>query len=342
MQFSKMSMLAGRFPGHELLESAISRNFGDPLRGWQRAATSCLDTAACEGLLSDLDPASRALLLSQAGPGGSRAITALPTAPELRMPSDCMRVLLLRRLRLPLPHVPRHCRCGGTLDALGDHRAACPVAGVLGPRGAPLERAAARICREGGARVATNVLLRDMNVDVPLADSRRIEVLANGLPLWQGAQVAVDTTFVSPVSRDGSARAGADRVPGKAATDAGRRKRQATYPELLAARRCRLVVLAVEVGGRSGAELADFLRRLAASKARAAPAQLRQSARQAACHRWAGMLAVAAQRALAWSLLELPLDMADECDGTEPPLAEVLADARHTFPVVASRLPARP
>ena len=42
-----------------------------------------------------------------------------------------------------------------------------------------------------------------MNIDVPLADSRRIEVLANGLPLWQGAQAAVDTTFVSPVSLDG-------------------------------------------------------------------------------------------------------------------------------------------
>ena len=53
------------------------------------------------------------------------------------------------------------------------------------------------------------------------------------------------------------------------------------------------------------------------------------------------MLAVAAQRALAWSLLELPLDMADECDGAEPPLAGVLADARHTFPVMTSRLPAR-
>ena len=33
---------------------------------------------------------------------------------------------------------------------------------------------------------------------------------------------------------------------------------------------------------------------------------------------------VAAQRALAWSFLELPLDMADECYGTEPPLADVL------------------
>ena len=39
---------------------------------------------------------------------------------------------------------------------------------------------------------------------------------------------------------------------------------------------------------------------------------------------------------------ELPLAMADACDGTEPPLAEVLADARHAFPVTDSRLPARP
>ena len=60
-----------------------------------------------------------------------------------------------------------------------------------------LERAAVRVCREAGARVATNVLLRDMNVDVPLANGRRIEVLANGLALWQGAQAAVDTTLVS-------------------------------------------------------------------------------------------------------------------------------------------------
>ena len=45
------------------------------------------------------------------------------------------------------------------------------------------------------------------------------------------------------------------------------------------------------------------------------------------------------QRALAFSLLELPPAMADECDGATPPLAELLADARHTFPVAASRLP---
>ena len=98
---------------------------------------------------------------------------------------------------------------------------------------------------------------------------------------------------------------------GKAAADASRRKRQTTYPELVAARRCRLVLLSLEVG----AEMADFLRRLAAAKARAAPAWLRAATRQAACHRWAGIIAVAAQRALAFSLLQLPPAMADECDG---------------------------
>ena len=207
-------------------------------------------------------------MLSQAGPGGARALTALPTAPEFRLPSSCFRVVLLRRLRLPVPIGPRRCRCGGALDALGDHRTACPTAGVLGARGAALERAAARVCREAGARVATNVLLRDMNVDVPLADGRRIEVLAKGLPLWQGAQAAVDTTLVSPVTRAGGAQPQADRFPGNALEQAAKRKRLRTYPELAVARRCKLVVLALEVGGRFGPEAVAFLRQLARARAR--------------------------------------------------------------------------
>ena len=125
-------------------------------------------------------------MLSQSGSGSSRALTALPTAPDFGLSSSCFRVVLLRRLWLPMPIGPW--RCGGALDTLGD-RTACPTAGVLGTHGAGLERAGARVCREAGARVASNVFLRDMNVDVPLADGRRIEVLA------------VDTTLVSPLAR---------------------------------------------------------------------------------------------------------------------------------------------
>ena len=52
----------------------------------------------------------------------------------------------------------RACGCGRLLDAFGHHRSACAISGVLGQRVFALESAMARICREGGARVMTNVL----------------------------------------------------------------------------------------------------------------------------------------------------------------------------------------
>ena len=138
-------------------------------KGWQRCAGAAVEKRALELLFSDLDPASRALLLSQSGPGASCAMTVLPTGPEFR-------IMLLRRLRTPLPLAPKRCRCGGALDEYGDHRSACAQVGVLAHRAGPLERAAARVCREAGARVAASTALRDMNLDLPASDARRIEV----------------------------------------------------------------------------------------------------------------------------------------------------------------------
>ena len=100
-----------------------------------------------------------------------------------------------------------------------------------------------------------------------------------------------------------------------------------------------MVVFGVEVGGRWGEEAATLLRLLAAARAREAPEAVRQAAHTAWLVRWSALLAVAAQRAFAASLLELPL--AGECDvgGTPPALDELLADARWHVPVPASRLP---
>ena len=68
----------------------------------------------------------------------------------------------------------RICRCGRPLDCFGHFRAGCSRAGVLGRRG---ESAVARVCREAGARVSTNVL-RDLDVMALFAlDARRIEVI---------------------------------------------------------------------------------------------------------------------------------------------------------------------
>ena len=64
------------------------------------------------------------------------------------------------------------------------------------------------------------------------------------------------------------------------------------------------MVLAGEVGGRWSEETATFLRLLAAARARSESALLRRRAEQAWRMRWGGMLACAAARAFAASLLE--------------------------------------
>ena len=43
------------------------------------------------------------------------------------------------------------------------------------------ERTVARICREAGAVVRTNMKFRDMNIVCPANDDREIEVVASGL-----------------------------------------------------------------------------------------------------------------------------------------------------------------
>ena len=98
--------------------------------------------------------------------------------------------------------------------------------------------------------MAENVLLRAMNLNgISAHDGREIEVVATGLPLFGGAQLAVDTTLVAPLSRDGRPHPRCANVDG-AQLQVARVRKERKYHELLASRRCRLVVLAFEVGGR--------------------------------------------------------------------------------------------
>ena len=112
-------------------------------------------------------------------------------------------------------------------DREGHHRAACTE---LGRRAFAVESAGARICREAGGRVAVNVMVRDMDIAAPdPRDGRRLEIVVDGLPLFGGAQFAVDTTLVSALHCDGSATAGARDNDGAALVRARRRKER-TYP----------------------------------------------------------------------------------------------------------------
>eukprot|EP00439_Symbiodinium_sp_Y106_P066192 s3299_g10.t1 len=85
---------------------------------------------------------------------------------------------------------------------------------------------------------------------------------------------------------------------------------------------------------RRGCHLAPVARRQRASDVQAA---MRAAARAAWVARWSGLLAVAAQRAVAASLLELPL--AGECNvaGKAPELHEVLTDVQWQPPTIGSR-----
>ena len=249
------------------------REPGVPRQGWQHAAASCVESDfRAATLMPRMNPVERTLLRSQSGPCAGVPFTTCPSSPLTRIDSALFRVLLQRRLRLPLLLSQRICGCGQPLDSFGHHRAACSRTGALGRRGFPLESAIARICREAGGRVVTNMLVRDMDLGVPAAgDSRRLEVVVDGLPLFGGVQLAIDTTLVSSVRGDGEPRRGAADTDGVALLQARKRKEN-TYPELRGPRaRARLVVVALEVGGRWSAEAKSFVGQLAKARARMEP-----------------------------------------------------------------------
>ena len=156
--------------------------------GWQLEASSRVELQFRElQLMPGLSEGDRALMRSQSGSGAVVAFSTTPCTPLTRQEPQLFRVLLLRRLRLRLPFSRRFCRCGRLLDVLG-HHCACARAGVLERRGFALERAAARICREARGRVTTNIFVRHLDITAPNAlDSRRLEVVADGLLLFGGA-----------------------------------------------------------------------------------------------------------------------------------------------------------
>ena len=114
---------------------------------------------------------------------------------------------------------------------------------------------------------------------------------------------------------------GADGV---AITRAEEAKR-VTYHDLVASSRCRLVVLACEVGGRWSDTCVAFVRKCAALRAQGAPPLLRVAAQAAwAARWWAMMLGVAQQTTLAATLVEPSFPTLDALAGEAPPLADVL------------------
>ena len=127
--------------------------------------------------------------------------------------------------------------------------------------------------------------------------------------------------------------------------EAARADKEATYSEFARGGRCRLVVLAVETGGRLSTETVVFLQQLAEAKSLSAPGYLRASTAAAFFRRWTRLLAVSVVVSHSESLLAAAdsVPSAEPCC-QEPCLLDFLTEAR-AAPVledVARAMPCRP
>ena len=154
-------------------------------------------------------------------------------------------------------------------------------------------------------------------------DERNLEVVALGLPLYNGAQLAVDVTLRSALTSTGEARPKAAEEGGSVA-EAARRDKETAYPELVFARRCKLVMVALETGGRWSSEAAEFVKDLADAKAKSAPKTLRFSASLAWQRRWVRLLSTAAAKAFVHSLVSPVGALHDFASSAAPELFEVV------------------
>ena len=161
-----------------------------------------------------------------------------------------------------------------------------------------------------------------MNIGVSRGDERRVEVFAQDFPCFGGAQLAVDVTLVSALCSSGEPQPHAAEVDG-VVLERARHVKEATHPELAASERCRLVVLAIETGGRWSEDAVHMIRQLAIARARYMSRQVSWAWER----RWTRMLATTCAVAFAASLVE-PSKWCDtwcHTGGTTPGLADLLA-----------------
>ena len=149
---------------------------GEWQHGWQHWASSNAFFRKTQ-ILSVRSATCRAHFRSHSGHNVGAALAHAPTT-GVRDSLTPVQDVAAERMQLPLQFDETRCSgCHGPLDALGRHKAACPSTGRLKKRASPMERVLARVCREAGARVKFNAF----------TDTRRIEVLAQDLPCFGGA-----------------------------------------------------------------------------------------------------------------------------------------------------------
>ena len=136
----------------------------------------------------------------------------------------------------------------------------------LGPKrpGSVPERALARVCREAGATMRCNTRLCDMNVLWRRTTTGPLKFLQqDSQRLFFRAQLVLDITLRCALAADGTAHPGAARIDGVVCR--AHEDKETKYSELLRKETCRLVVVALETGGRWSEEALQFEAEIAVS-----------------------------------------------------------------------------
>ena len=227
---------------------------GEWAHGWQFYAADVLEQAAFSVLLENASVANRAELRSQGGQGASAWLTAIPTCAILTMQPSLFQVAVRRRLLLPLPIGPSHCRCKNAIDPYGYHIISCRINGGPQRRAGVMEAAWRQVLSEAGAHVnnaSTKPLLRNLNIPgIQPSDGRQLHILATGIG---SMPLCADVTLRSPLSALGFPHGHAAAVDGstfKQAYSDKRRKYNELNPSDPRSISCRFLTLAVETGGR--------------------------------------------------------------------------------------------
>ena len=124
---------------------------------------------------------------------------------------------------------------------------------------------------------------------------------------------------------DGRPHSGADKKRGVALRQAVKTKLQ-TYPELARSHDLRLVVAAVEIGGRLHHAAKHLLRVAAHDRVSDEPPALRAAVGRAYLTRWRTFLSVATQDSIAATLCDDGVGILDGAAGSSPPAMEMLLD----------------
>ena len=234
-------------------------------------------------------PSRQALLRSQSGPGAGAAFSVTPSSALTRIEFLRFRMLLQRRLHLPLPLSNRICGCGRPIDSFGHHRAVCGRTGVLGEGGVPIRkhgsahvqgswRPCARTCWS-----ATWFWHCHKQWWTSGGGCRRIATLGRR-PICSRHQNGVDCEVTE--TPDEELRHETEwRCHRQEGTRSG------FTPNWLALELGRLVVLALEVGGRWSPEATNLVSQLTKVKVWSEPFLVCRRMEQAWRLRWAGLLA---------------------------------------------------